>query len=194
MSLVNKPKTYGALVRCLQFCITDYTHHEYDSEWDNWHLRDIVEQGILLILAQLIDKYGVGGLVKSRFVELWLVKEPWGTDEDERQLNFMDSLTKLFRLNQICLPLFNDSKGRKQLEAVKLLPTNRILDSDPRDTRMIGGESTAGEDIEVILVEGRRRRDQSDEEEHLRRRHREAMVLNDGTRPLGRADIIERER
>jgi hypothetical protein len=45
-----------------------------------------------------------------------------------------------------------------------------------------------------MFVESRRRRDQSSEEEHIRRRHREAMVLNDGTRPLGRGDIIQRER
>ncbi|OAA63669.1 cytoskeleton-associated protein [Niveomyces insectorum RCEF 264] len=33
----------------------------------------------------------------------------------------------------------------------------------------------------------------SREEQRIRRQHREAMVLNDGTRPLRRADIIERE-
>ena len=36
-------------------------------------------------------------------------------------------------------------------------------------------------------------REQSAEEQRLRRRHREAMVLNDGTHPPGHYDIIERE-
>lgn len=157
----------------------------------------MVEQGCLLILAQLVDKFGVEGIVKARFVERWLVKEPWGgADDDERQLNFMDSLTKRFRLNELCLPLFRDKAGKKALEDAKLLPAGKIVyDESEVDVKMTNGEGTAGEDFEGMFVDSsRRRRDQSSEEEHLRRRHREAMVLNDGTRPLGRGDIIERER
>jgi hypothetical protein len=63
-----------------------------------------------------------------------------------------------------------------------------------RDVRMINGESTAREDFDRMFVESRRRRDQSSEEKYLRRRYREAMVLNDGTQPLRRDDIIQRER
>jgi hypothetical protein len=193
--MINAPKTYAALVKSLEYSVTDYEHNEYDSEWDNWHLRDVVEQGCLLVLGHMVDKFGVEGLVKSRFVARWLTKEPWGgADEEERQNNFMDSLTRQYRLTQICLLLYRDLLGRKQLEEAKLLPVTKMANGDgeaSRDTRMINGEGTAGEDFNV---EGRRRRDQSSEEEHLRRRHREAMVLNDGTRPLGRGDIIERER
>lgn len=193
--MINAPKTYAALVKSLEYSVTDYEHNEYDSEWDNWHLRDVVEQGCLLVLCHMVDKFGVEGLVKSRFVARWLTKEPWGgADEEERQVNFMDFLTRQYRLTQICLPLYRDLLGRKQLEDAKLLPVAKMTDGDgepSRDTRMVNGEATAGEDLNV---ESRRRRDQSSEEEHLRRRHREAMVLNDGTRPLGRGDIIERER
>lgn len=197
MSLISKPKTYAALVKCLEYSITDYEHNEYDPEWDNWHLRDVVEQGCLVILAQMIDKFGVEGVVKSRFVERWLVKEPWGgADDDERQLNFMDSLTKRYRLNEICLPLFRDSAGKKALQDAKLLPVGKLdYNESEVDIRMTNGEGTAGEDFDGMFVDSSRRpRDRSSEEEHLRRRHREAMVLNDGTRPLGRGDIIERER
>jgi hypothetical protein len=78
---------------------------------------------------------------------------------------------------------------------VKLVPAALEADLNlVRDIRMINGEGTAGEDFDGMFVESRRRRDQSSEEEHIRRRHREAMVLNDGTRPLGRGDIIQRER
>jgi len=148
-----------------------------------------------LFIAQLIVKFkydALEGLVKYRFVERWLAKEPWGgTTEDDRQLNFMDSLSKEARINNVALELFKYPPGRKQMEKVKLLPP-----APPKlETRRTDGESTAGEDFEgMFVVENRRRRDQSDEEEHLRRRHREAMVLNDGTRPLGRGDIFQRER
>ena len=197
VTMICKPKTYAALVKCLEYSITDYEHNGYDPEWDNWYLRDIIEQGCLSILAQLVDKFGVEGIVKARFVERWLVKEPWGGgDADERQFNFMDSLTKHFRLNEICLPLFRNNVGKKALEDARLLPTGKIIfDESEVDVKMTNGEGTAGEDFEGMFIDSnRRRRDQSSEEEHLRRRHREAMVLNDGTRPLGRGDIIERDR
>ncbi|KAL3419227.1 cytoskeleton-associated protein [Phlyctema vagabunda] len=203
-SMLNTPKTYAALVRSLEYSRTDYSHHEYDPDWDNWVLRDVNEQGCLLILAQLVDRYGVEGLVRARFVERWLAKEPWGgTDDDDRQLAFMDSLSRDNRLNDIAMPLFRDEAGRKALESTKLLPPKAIdqidemEDFDFKDVRMVGGEGTAGEDDSILdgFIDGfRRPRDQSAEEEHLRRRHREAMVLNDGTRPLERGDIIERQR
>lgn len=62
------------------------------------------------------------------------------------------------------------------------------------DMRMDGGEGTAGdEDLEAMFVDpGMRRAGQSEEEEHIRRRNREAMVLNDGTRPFERGDIFQR--
>jgi len=188
-------------MKSLEYSLTDYEHHEYHPEWDNWTLRDVAEQGCLLVLGQLADKFGVGGLVQARFVERWLAKEPWGgNDEDERQLNFMGSLPKPYRLNQICRPLFRDPAGRRQLEDAALLPpNNKIVYGDTEttvlDIRMINGEGTAGEDLDHFLVESTRpRRGQSSEEEDLRRRHREAMVLNDGSRPFARGDIIERER
>ena len=195
---IHKPQAYSALVKSLEYSLTDYEHNAYDPEWDNWHLRDVVEQGCLLVLGQLVDKMGmegVDGLVKSHFVERWLAKEPWGTNDKERQTNFSDSLRKVNRLNEIAIPLFRDNKGRKDLIKAKLVPADIEAGLNMvRDVRMINGESTAGEDFDGMFVESRRRRDQSSEEEHIRRRHREAMVLNDGTRPLGRGDIIQRER
>ena len=197
IGLINRPETYAALVKSLEYSLTDYEHNEYDSEWDNWHLRDVVEQGCLLILSQLVHSFGIVGIVKSGFIERWLAKEPWGGSDEERQLNFLESIQKKYRLNDITVAIFKEPQGRKALEKAKLLPPelfNEIDLGNSRDVRMINGESTAGEDFDGMFVESRRRRDQTPEDEHLRRRHREAMVLNDGTRPLGRGDIIERER
>jgi len=194
VKIINKPATYAALVKSLEYSVTDYEHNECDPEWDNWHLRDIAEQGCLMILGQLVDKYGVEGVVKTRFVDRWLAKEPWGDTEEERIFNFTDSLRKSHRINEIVVPLFRDRIGRKQLIKAKLLPPDLELNLNRhRDTRMINGESTAGEDFDGMFVESRRRRDQSAEDDRIRRRHREAMVLNDGTRPLGRGDIIQRD-
>lgn len=59
---------------------------------------------------------------------------------------------------------------------------------DDGDVRMTNGDDTAGNNY------GRSRRHQgrSPEEQALRRRRREAMVLSEGGRPIGREDIIQR--
>lgn len=195
--MLNSPATYAALIKSLEFSITDYVHNDFSPDWDNWHLRDVVEQGNLLLLSQLTHKFGPEGLVKHNFVSRWLAKEPWGQDEHERFSNFLSSLDGRYRLSEMLEPLFLDRTGRKQLIKAKLVPPRlRIADDPKRDTRMAGGGGAAGEDniFDGMFVEGTRRPGQSFEEEHIRRRHREAMVLNDGTRPLERGDIIQRER
>ncbi|KAI1253221.1 hypothetical protein MGN70_005429 [Eutypa lata] len=65
-------------------------------------------------------------------------------------------------------------------------------DGDDEDVDEDDDFGDGGDDHSNILVP-RLRVDQSAEEQRLRRRHREAMVLNDGTHPPGRGDIIERE-
>ncbi|KAG4414444.1 hypothetical protein IFR04_012407 [Cadophora malorum] len=194
VKMINKPEGWAALVKSLEYSITDYKHNLFDSEWDNWHLRDVVEQGCLMVLVQLTDKYGPSGLVKSRFVERWLAKEPWSEVETDRMMKFADSLHNKNRLSELTIPLFRDHAGRKQLIKAKLVPAELVMGPSSRDVKMINGEGTAGEDFDAMFVDNRRRRDQSSEEDHIRRRHREAMVLNDGTRPLERSDIIQRER
>ena len=192
--MINKPATYAALVKSLEYSVTDYEHNAYDPEWDNWHLRDVVEQRCLLALAQLAEKFGPVGLIRSRVIELWLAKEPWGKTDEERRTSFIDSLGRNNRLTGITRSIFQHKAGRRQLIKANLVGPEYEADPPPaRDVKMTNGESTAGENFEGMFVDGsRRRRDQSSEEEHIRRRHREAMVLNDGTRPLGRDDIIQR--
>lgn len=192
--ILDEPKTYAALIKSLEFSLTDYSHNPFSCEWDNWHLRDVVEQGNLLLLSQLTMKFGSEGLIRHNFVSRWLVHEPWGTGEDERQQNFLACLDPRYRLSEILDPLFSDRAGRRQLIKAGLVPAKLAIRSEPlREVKMMGGESTAGEDFEGMFVEGSRRAGQSSEEEHIRRRHREAMVLNDGTRPFERGDIIQRE-
>ena len=196
--MIERPEAYAALVKCLEYCVTDYPHNAFDPDWDNWTLRDVVEQGCLLILIQMVAKFGPQGLVRARFVERWLAKEPWGDKEDATlSINFATALRNGNRLSQLLDPLFRDPFGRLQMIKAKLVPPTLAADLsllEESDVKMVDGEGTAGEDFAGMFVESRRRRDQSSEEEHMRRRHREAMVLNDGTRPLGRSDIIQRER
>lgn len=196
MKEIANPEFYMAVVKSLEYSITDYEHNDYNCAWDNWHLRDVSERGCLMMLDQCVRENGVGGLIKARFVDRWLAKEPWGDTESNQQLNFIEFLNKRhYQLQSICESLFYSPAGRKQLEEAKLVPVLHEQDLEVVDVRMFNGESTAGEEPEEgLFVESRRPRDQTVEEEHLRRRHREAMVLNDGTTPLGRDDIFERPR
>src|ERR1700760_4495066 len=101
---LHKPEAYAALVKSLEYSSTDYEHNAFDPEWDNWYLRDVVEQGCLLLLAMLADKFGTDGLVASKFVERWLAKEPWGESDRDRSTTFAGILDKHQRLNDILLP------------------------------------------------------------------------------------------
>lgn len=186
----------------------DYEHHGYDPDWDNWYLRDVAETSCLRIIHELICKYDVGELLSAGFIERWLVKEPWGKTEEERCKNFLDSLKQEKLLNRVLVPIFNDEKGRKRLEEVNLIPprpvsmTNHLTMEGSGDQYMEQYEGMFTErrsrnqytdQLEGVFTE-RRPRDQSTAGEHLRRRHREAMVLNDGTRPLERGDIYEHQQ
>lgn len=209
VGLVNVPKTYAALVKCLEYCVTDYEHNEYDPEWDNWYFRDVIEKECLLVLGQLTDKYGIETLLKTSFVECWVAQEPWGgVSEDHRRYNFLQSMTKRLRLTNLYLNIYQHPKGKQQLERAKLIPVTTRTSQEPttNDTEMNDEETSAEEDNNDLATDSdpatesepatdsRRRRAQSLEGEHIRRRNREAMVLNDGTRPLGRGDIFQRTR
>lgn len=62
-------------------------------------------------------------------------------------------------------------------------------DDADSDVWMVDGEDTAGPHLDSP---SRRHRESSAAERALRRRRREAMVLSEGGRPLGRGDIIQR--
>lgn len=62
-------------------------------------------------------------------------------------------------------------------------------DDEDSDVWMVDGEDTAGPSVRES---SRRFQEGSAEEQALRRRRREAMVLSEGGRPLGRDDIIQR--
>lgn len=132
--------------------------------------------------------------MKSRFVERWLAKEPWdGESGLERHINFTGYLGRSNKLNELIIPLTRDVNGRRALVKADLIPAHNMFSLDTQ-TRASETDARDGNLERLIDINRRRRGDQTQEGEHLRRRHREAMVLNDGTRPLGRGDIFEREQ
>ncbi|RKF55369.1 hypothetical protein GcC1_204009 [Golovinomyces cichoracearum] len=189
---VQISKIYCALVSCLEHCTTDYEHNSFDLVWDNWYFRDVVEQQALGMLILLVEKFGAKYLIRYRFIDRWLVKEPWGNTIDERQINFAKLiLASDQKLNDLVSPILHNSTGVVQLKEVQLVtdvfPTNLKYATEIQGYRLHDYTDT-------FFIDLAQRNSRISSDEYRRRRNREAMVLNDGLRPLGRADIIHRER
>jgi hypothetical protein len=170
-----------------------------DSHWDEYFLRDMAEKFCLLFANELIGKHGPGMLIAAKFVEKWLAKQNWGKDEKTRQKNFqayINNPNKQNRIVEIVKNIQETRAGMKALRRAKLMSKEDVASAEENrysvylEISMGTEENVANE--RAPEQQGPRSRDQTAEEQRLRRQHREAMVFNDGTRPIGREDIIER--
>lgn len=172
-----------------------------DENWDEYPMRDMTEKLCLMFLTQLVNRYDAEMLIRARFVERWLAKQNWGDDDEERQANFTKYVRhKTNRLCDIIGSIQNSRAGRVALEKAGLI--GKGCADDEGD----GHIPLANVDRFSLLVtmnmserdtdQGRAlaRVVQPDLDEHRRRQqHREAMVFNDGSRPVNRDDIIQRD-
>ncbi|KAI0104780.1 hypothetical protein GGR51DRAFT_219490 [Nemania sp. FL0031] len=200
VAALNTPKGYSAIVRSLEIGLGDVEHEKLDDPlYDEYYLRDMGEQRCLLLVTLLIRDYGVERFVEANLVDKWLAKQPWGDTDEERRKNFalyMDR--KKNRISNICHHLRASKAGRKALVKAKLATKTRKQERDRSANIKVVLEFTMTNEADGTLERSEielvpRMNDQSVEGQRLRRRHREAMVLNDGTHSLGRSDIIERE-
>ena len=195
LSKLNDPKAYSALVRSLELSLDDTDRlNMTDIHWDEYELRDAAERLCLKFLQQLTRKYGADMLIRAQFVEKWLVKQDWGDGAEERRKNFKTYVeVKSNRLVDIVNCIGRCRRGLQAFEKAGLVDKNssRRRMRELPDLLMEVGD-VIGDPL-VIERQHRRGREHSVEERRLRRQHREAMVLNDGTRPLAREDIIERD-
>lgn len=190
---MHNRRGYQALVRSLTLSVKEARHPKLDDIlWDDYSLRDMAEKICLSIVVELVDMYDADMLVQARFVELWLAKQNWGDDERERRKNFYYYVT--YRCNNIVdiiSKIARSREGSKALVACGLAAeSNFSLSSEPAFlVQPTLRESELDDDDDL---QRRRSMYRTDTEQRLRRQHREAMVFNDGTRPIGREDIIER--
>lgn len=192
---MNNPRAYSALVRSLELSLDDTERPSLtDSHWDEYYLRDMAERFCLMFILELANKYGASMLVKARFVEKWLAKQEWGDTPEERRQSFRDYMAlKTNRIVEIVDRIKESRRGLRALERAGLMDkenSRRRIRELPDLIMEI--EEEAG-NLPLVEQQVTRTREHSAEEQRLRRQHREAMVLNDGTRPLAREDIIERE-
>jgi hypothetical protein len=173
------------LVKCLEVGLEDSELPDVqNSSWDEYKLRDPAERCCLQLLAELALRFNAKGIIKAKFVEKWLAKQAWGERPIERRRNFriyMDQRDN--RIVHIVAKMKQYRRGLRALERAGLID---------REYSRVGDQVMISLDMEsepLVL----RAREHSAEEQRLRRQHREAMVLNDGTRPFGREDIFERD-
>ncbi|CAH0049480.1 unnamed protein product [Clonostachys solani] len=187
LSNLNNKYAYRALVRSLEQSLGDTERPRLDDHhWDEYYLRDVSERLCLMFVLELVNKYDARKLIKAGFVDMWLAKQDWGDTLKERQYNFAEYMR--FKNNRIV-----DIVGRIRCcnEGLHALALASLIS----ETEVIGFGRPVVVDMSIPASEQQvpRAREQSVEEVRLRRQHREAMVLNDGTRPFGREDIIERD-
>lgn len=197
-------KAYAALVRCLELSLDPDQQVLDDEDWDEYPLRDMTEKLCLMFISQLLGSYDAEKLVKARFVEKWLAKQNWGITEEDRQRNFAQYMRcRGNRVTDIVASIRATHSGREALEKAGLLPVSSPSESDPEDNiplierfRVLLPSnvniSNLREDEQARLLLRSLQGAQTAEEQRVRHRHREAMVLNDGSHPVNRDDIIQR--
>ena len=175
-----------------------------DEDSDEYALRDMTEKLSLMFISQLLSRYDAEKLVKARFVEKWLAKQNWGITEEDRQRNFAQYMRcRGNRINDIIASIRGSQAGREALERTGLLPLSSPTDSDPEDNVPLIERfsvllpsniniNNLGEDEQARLLIRSLQEVPTAEEQRVRHRHREAMVLNDGSRPVNSEDIIQR--
>jgi hypothetical protein len=205
LPLIHKhKKAYSALVRSLELCLPPERSEQDkldDRYYDEFPLRDMVEKMCLMFVSQLVHRFDAKELVRARFVEKWLAKQYWGDSPDEVLANFtMYMNVRENRVAEIVKHIIECRTGREALVKCGLITqaTKEQIEEPPagrvgRYQYMLSMDIIDDGDENPDRPVGGRPQEQSVEEQRLRHRHREAMVFNDGTRPLNSQDIIQRD-
>ncbi|KAL2270140.1 hypothetical protein VTJ83DRAFT_2324 [Remersonia thermophila] len=198
-------KAYAALVRSLELSLDPEQEVLDDETWDEYPLRDMAEKLCLMFINQLVSSYDAGKLIRAGFVDKWLAKQNWGSAPEERQRNFARYMRyKANRVTDIVACIRALPAGRKALQRAGLVPaTPPPSERDGEDNMPLierlsvllpGNISIAeiGDDEQARLLLRSLQGTQSAEEQRVRHRHRQAIVMNDGSHPVSREDIIQR--
>ncbi|PYI06249.1 hypothetical protein BO78DRAFT_429938 [Aspergillus sclerotiicarbonarius CBS 121057] len=186
--------TYNALIDCL--CNFLDEHVEETTTTISPILpktRPLGEKKALGVLNIILQE-NVPAALEAGIVSRWLVKYPFpcALAEPSRRQDVVLLMKTWWSDDTIMSAIFgtlsSHSDGAKQLRKYGLMGSmleENDHDDYDSDVWMVDGEDTAGS----RQLPGRRFR--TAEEQAVRRRRREAMVLSDGGRPLGNDDIIQ---
>ena len=141
--------------------------------------------------------YNLTEALDAGLISRWLLYYPFGGSSTYgsrkralvQELRALDSEDEVMSdiVNTIC----SEEEGWKQMIEYGLVEEFNLA-SVPPDGQTAYGVSNQGS-WHNMMTRGRRVREESVEEQALRRRRREAMVLNEGGRPFEGGDIIHRD-
>lgn len=195
--MLHNWKAYSAIVRCLELSL-DPEQEVLDNEgWDDYPYRDFTERTCFTFLFELVKNYGPEMLIRSKFVEKWLSKQNWGRTEEDKQRNFHNyMLYKDNFIRKVADAVRKTESGRAVLVKCGLYSQEAADDFAAEQADNLNLMDTSGDRYNLLLSinMGRtpRAQETSAEEQRIRHRNREAVVMNDGTRPIGIDDIIHR--
>jgi hypothetical protein len=173
-----------------------------DKYFDEYYLRDMSEKLCLMFISQLVNRYDAEKLIKASFIEKWLARQNWGDSPEEIIKNFSQYMNRRWsnRVTEIVNRIMDCRSGKRRLMAAGLISNaskEALGDAEPEgrfsfmlSTNLISNDETDEQGDRLV---GGRPQEQTAEEQRLRHRHREAMVFNDGSRPLNSGDIIQRD-
>ncbi|KAJ5121218.1 uncharacterized protein N7515_009179 [Penicillium bovifimosum] len=193
--------TFTAIVDCLCNLLED---HVENTPTTNSPIlpktRPMGEKSALKILHNLLSPRNIPVALEAGIVSRWLSRYPFpcAKAEPSRRRDVV-ILMKTWWLDDpvmgtILGVLSGHPDGLKQLRKYELMGSNIIEENDHDDDE-------ARSDVWVVAADqargsfgtsSQRLQEGSAEEQALRRRRREAMVLSDGRRPIGNDDIIQR--
>ncbi|KAJ5915385.1 Armadillo-like helical [Penicillium verhagenii] len=198
---------YTAIINCLCNFLEEHTEVTYPTTSPVLaRTRPLGEKKALQILNILLPE-NVPAALEAGLVTRWLTKYPFPCvlDEPSRRRDVVVLLKTWWSDDTVMSSIVNNvtshAEGIKQLRKHGLMgsmieeETEQDEDGDGDDEEedsdvwMVNGEDTAGS---YRGSSSRRPQEGNADEQALRRRRREAMVLSEGGRPLGRDDIIQR--
>ncbi|KAJ5558163.1 hypothetical protein N7535_008379 [Penicillium sp. DV-2018c] len=194
--------TFTAIIDCLCNLLED--HVENTSTTNSPILpktRPIGEKHALKILHSLLLPGNIPIALEAGIVSRWLSRYPFpcAMTEPSRRRDVV-ILMKTWWLDDPAMGtilgmLSGHPDGLKQLRKYELMGSNMIEEKDHDDDETRSDVWVVAPDQAVGSLgqtPSQRHQEGSAEEQALRRRRREAMVLSDGRRPIGNDDIFQR--
>lgn len=188
--------TYTALVDCLCNFLDEHVEETSTTVSPIFpKTRPLGEKKALSTLNHILQ-VNIPAALEAGVISRWLDKYPFpcALAEPSRRQDVVILMKTWWSDDSIMSSIFGTLSSHP--EATKQLRKHGLMgslmeendpDDEDSDVWMVDGEDTAGS----RHIPGRRLRERSAEEQAVRRRRREAMVLSDGGRPLGNDDIIQ---
>ncbi|KAK1139115.1 hypothetical protein N8T08_001301 [Aspergillus melleus] len=188
--------TYTALVDCLCNFLEEHVEETSTTVSPIFpKTRPLGEKKALSTLNHVLQE-NIPAALEAGVISRWLDKYPFpcALAEPSRRQDVVILMKTWWSDDSIMSSIFGTLSSHP--EATKQLRKHGLMgslieendpDDEDSDVWMVDGEDTAGS----RHIPGRRLRERTAEEQAVRRRRREAMVLSDGERPLGNDDIIQ---